>query len=66
MGLLVPATARVAAVGLGLLMLAMFPANASAARRKLTLAGRPVTPLAQRTILQIVFVATAAAISFGP
>ncbi|MET8263337.1 DoxX family membrane protein [Micromonospora arida] len=65
-GLLAPATARVAAAGLGLLMLAMFPANVSAARRKPTLAGRPVTPLAQRTALQVVFVATAAAISFGP
>ncbi|MBQ1019292.1 DoxX family protein [Micromonospora sp. D93] len=65
-GLLVPATSRVAAAGLGLLMLAMFPANVSAARRRLTLGGRPVTPLAQRTLLQIVFVATAAAISFGP
>ncbi|MFF5051901.1 DoxX family membrane protein [Micromonospora sp. NPDC000663] len=65
-GLLVPATARWAAAALGLLMLAMFPANVSAARRKLTLAGRPVTPLGQRTVLQVVFVATAAAISFGP
>ncbi|MEU4400069.1 DoxX family membrane protein [Micromonospora orduensis] len=65
-GLLVPATARWAAAGLGLLMLAMFPANVSAARRKLTLAGRPVTPLGQRTVLQVVFVATAAVISFGP
>ncbi|MGW3807468.1 DoxX family protein [Micromonospora sp. NPDC005113] len=65
-GLLIPATARLAAAGLGLLMLAMFPANVSAARRGLTLAGRPVTPLGQRTVLQIVFVATAAAISFGP
>lgn len=65
-GLLIPTTARLAAAGLGLLMLAMFPANVSAARRRLTLAGRPVTPLGQRTILQIVFVATAAAISFGP
>ncbi|MFI6238054.1 DoxX family protein [Micromonospora sp. NPDC050784] len=64
-GLLVPATARVAAAGLGLLMLAMFPANVSAARRELTLAGRPVTPLGQRTALQIVFVAVATAISFG-
>ncbi|WP_406074950.1 DoxX family protein [Micromonospora sp. NBC_01638] len=64
-GLLVPATARVAAAGLGLLMLAMFPANVSAARRKLTLAGRPVTPLGQRAVLQIVFVAAATAISFG-
>ncbi|RZT82626.1 putative membrane protein [Micromonospora violae] len=64
-GLLVPATARIAAAGLGLLMLALFPANVSAARRKLTLAGRPVTPLAQRTALQVVFVAAATAISFG-
>ncbi|MFE9191445.1 DoxX family membrane protein [Micromonospora sp. NPDC007208] len=64
-GLLVPATARVAAAGLGLLMLAMFPANVSAARRELTLAGRPVTPLGQRTALQIVFVAAATVISFG-
>ncbi|MEU7849711.1 DoxX family membrane protein [Micromonospora parva] len=64
-GLLLPATARVAAAGLGLLMLAMFPANVSAARRRLTLAGRLVTPLAQRTALQILFVAAATAISFG-
>ncbi|PWR07114.1 DoxX family protein [Micromonospora acroterricola] len=65
-GLLIPATARLAAAGLALLMLAMFPANVSAARRGLTLAGRPVTPLGQRTVLQIVFVATAVGISFGP
>ncbi|MEU4336606.1 DoxX family membrane protein [Micromonospora lupini] len=65
-GLLIPATARLAAAGLGLLLLAMFPANVSAARRRLTLGGRPVTPLPQRTVLQIVFLATAAAISFGP
>ncbi|MGA5306845.1 DoxX family protein [Micromonospora taraxaci] len=65
-GLLVPATARIAAAGLALLMLAMFPANVSAARRRLTLAGRPVTPLGQRTALQLVFVAAAVAISFGP
>ncbi|MGI5525455.1 DoxX family protein [Micromonospora sp. CA-259024] len=65
-GLLVPTTAQAAAAGLGLLMLAMFPANISAARRRLTLAGRPVTPLGQRAVLQIVFVATAAVISFGP
>ncbi|MEU8217529.1 DoxX family membrane protein [Micromonospora taraxaci] len=65
-GLLVPVTARIAAAGLALLMLAMFPANVSAARRRLTLAGRPVTPLGQRTALQLVFVAAAVAISFGP
>ncbi|MEH1167669.1 DoxX family membrane protein [Micromonospora sp. CPCC 205539] len=65
-GLLVPATARWAAAGLGLLMLAMFPANVSAARRGLTLAGSPVPPLGRRTALQVAFVAAAAAISFGP
>ncbi|MEU4679512.1 DoxX family membrane protein [Micromonospora sp. NPDC023737] len=63
--LLIPATDRWAAAGLGLLMLAMFPANVSAARRRLNLAGRPVTPLGPRTALQIAFVATAAVISFG-
>ncbi|MFG1776207.1 DoxX family membrane protein [Micromonospora sp. NPDC049048] len=65
-GLLVPATARWAAAGLALLMLAMFPANVSAAQRGLTLAGRPVTPLGRRTAAQILFVAVAVGISFGP
>ncbi|WP_405092389.1 DoxX family membrane protein [Micromonospora sp. NBC_01392] len=65
LALLVPATARGAAAGLALLMLAMFSANVSAARRRLTLAGRPVTPLAARTALQVVFVAAALAIALG-
>ncbi|GAB3851083.1 hypothetical protein GCM10029963_38320 [Micromonospora andamanensis] len=65
-GLLVPATARWAAVGLALLLLAMFPANISAARRRLTLAGRPVTPLGIRTVLQVVFLAAAVAVAVGP
>ncbi|MFC0004635.1 DoxX family protein [Micromonospora siamensis] len=63
--LLVPATARWAAAGLALLTLAMFPANVTAARRRLTLAGRPVTPLGVRTALQLVFVAAALAVAFG-
>ncbi|MER5455427.1 DoxX family membrane protein [Micromonospora sp. NPDC002389] len=65
-GLLVPATARWAAAGLAVLMLAMFPANVSAARRGLTLAGRPVTPLGVRTALQVVFLAAAIAVAVGP
>ncbi|GIJ77331.1 Uncharacterized membrane protein [Micromonospora phaseoli] len=65
-GLLVPATARWAAAGLAVLMLAMFPANVSAARRGLTLAGRPVTPLGIRTVLQVVFLAAAVAVAVGP
>ncbi|MEU0154946.1 DoxX family membrane protein [Micromonospora fulviviridis] len=65
LGLLLPATAPAAAAGLALLMLAMFPANVSAARRGLTLAGRPVTPVGIRTALQVVFVAAALAVVFG-
>ncbi|MBO4163024.1 MULTISPECIES: DoxX family protein [Micromonospora] len=65
-GLLVPVTARPVAAGLALMMVAMFPANVSAARRHLTLAGRPVTPLGPRTALQILYVGAALAISFGP
>jgi len=54
-GILVPATAPYAAVGLALLLIAMFPANVHAARAKLTLGGHPVTPLPQRAALQLVF-----------
>ncbi|WKU04148.1 DoxX family protein [Micromonospora sp. HUAS LYJ1] len=65
-GLLIPATARPTAAGLALLLVAMFPANVSAARRRLTLAGRPVTPLGTRTAMQIVYVGTALTVLFGP
>ncbi|MFC0099403.1 DoxX family membrane protein [Micromonospora marina] len=65
LALLFPATARWAAAGLALLTLAMFPANVSAERRRLTLAGRPVTPLGARTVLQVVFVAAALAVTLG-
>lgn len=64
-GLLIPATAPWAAIGLAGLLVAMFPANVSAARRGLTLAGRPVTPLGPRTILQVVFLAAAIAAAAG-
>ncbi|MDI1464052.1 DoxX family protein [Catellatospora sp. KI3] len=60
-GLLVPRTAPLAAAGLALLMAAMFPANVSAARRGLSLGGKPVTPLPQRTVLQVLFIAAAVA-----
>ncbi len=60
-GLLIPATAPWAAGCLALLMVAMFPANVSAARRELMLNGRPVTRLIPRTILQILFILAAVA-----
>ncbi|HMJ52648.1 MAG TPA: DoxX family membrane protein [Polyangiaceae bacterium] len=56
-GMLVPATAPYAAVGLALLLGAMFPANMNAARAKLSIGGRPVTPLPQRSAMQLVFLA---------
>jgi uncharacterized membrane protein len=56
-GILVPATRRLAGLGLVLLLIALFPANASAAKRGLTLGGKPVTPLRLRIPMQIVFIA---------
>jgi uncharacterized membrane protein len=64
-GLLIPATAPWAAAGLALLMLAMFPANVSAARRKVPFGRRPATPLGPRTAEQVLFVGAAVAILFG-
>jgi uncharacterized membrane protein len=65
LGLLLPATYRLAAAGLALLLLAMFPANVYAARHGGTLAGKPVTPLPRRTAEQILYLAAALAVSFG-
>jgi uncharacterized membrane protein len=64
-GLLVPATARVAAICLALLLVAMFPANVSAAHRNLTIDGKAVTGLPLRTLLQAVFIAALGAAGFG-
>jgi uncharacterized membrane protein len=58
-GLLVPATAPAAAICLALLLTAMFPANVSAARRGIPLAGKPATPLGIRTAEQILFIGLA-------
>jgi uncharacterized membrane protein len=55
-GLLIPATAPIAAVCLAMLLIALFPANIRAARERLTIGGRPVTALPLRTLLQLVFI----------
>ncbi|AHH96512.1 hypothetical protein GCM10010174_74840 [Kutzneria viridogrisea] len=57
LGVLVPATAGLAAWCLTLLLLVMFPANVSAARRGLEFGGRPATPLVPRTLEQALFLA---------
>jgi uncharacterized membrane protein len=43
-------------MGLILLLIAMFPANVNAARKRLTLGGRPATPLWLRLALQLLFI----------
>ena len=54
-GLLIPATAPVAAACLTMLLIALFPANIRAAREGLTIGGRPATALPLRTLLQLAF-----------
>ncbi|WP_326700387.1 DoxX family protein [Streptomyces sp. NBC_01754] len=54
-GLLIPWTAPWAAIGLILLLVAMFPANVSAARRGVAQGD----PIGRRTLLQAVFIAAA-------
>jgi uncharacterized membrane protein len=64
-GLMIPSLARYAAFGLALLLIGVFPANVHAARRRLTIAGRPVPDLLPRTVLQIVFLVAAVAVFLG-
>ena len=56
-GLLVPRTRRLAAVGLILFLLAVLPANVHAAQANVTIGGSDVTPLWPRVALQLLFIA---------
>lgn len=56
-GLLLPATARPAAICLAILLVALFPANVRAAREHLNIGGTAATALPLRTVLQIVYIA---------
>jgi uncharacterized membrane protein len=64
-GILIPVTRRVAAVGLLLLLLAVFPANAYAAKDQIIFGGQPATPLIQRSIEQIIYFGAVALAGFG-
>jgi uncharacterized membrane protein len=64
-GILIPATRRLAAVGLLLLLLAVFPANVYAARHKNAFGGKPPRPLVQRSIEQIIYFAAVTWAGFG-
>src|SRR5262245_33864577 len=61
-GLLFTPTRFWAAIGLIFLMIAMLPANISAARRGVLLRGRPVTALWPRVAMQVIFIAWAWAV----
>lgn len=64
-GMMFPATARIAASALSILLLAMFPANVRAAKLNLTIAGQQVPTLGVRTALQIVFTLAVLSIALG-
>lgn len=55
-GLLLPATRRVAAVALIVLLLAVLPANIHGAQAGVLLRGAPATPLIPRVALQLLFI----------
>lgn len=57
-GLLLPQTARAAAICLALLLVALFPANVRAARHSFTILGRPAMSIGVRGGVQAVFIAT--------
>ena len=65
MGLLIPSTARAAAICLFLLLIVMFPANLRAARQRQTIMGRPVMGVAARGLVQAIFLAALAAVALG-
>lgn len=56
-GLLMPITARPAAACLAVLLVALFPANVRAARRRLTILGRPAQAILLRGSIQVIFIA---------
>ena len=57
-GLVIPPLRRLAGIGLATQLVAMFPANAQAARQGIPFRGRPPTPLRLRAPLQLAFIAT--------
>ena len=56
-GLLLPAFAPAAGLGLAVLLVAMVPANVVAARENIEINGKPTTPLWFRFLIQLFFIA---------
>jgi uncharacterized membrane protein len=64
-GLLIPRLAPLAAVGLALLLIAVFPANVRASRERITIAGRPPSSLPLRAAIQVIFAGALAGVVIG-
>ena len=64
-GLLLPLFARWAAIGLTLLLIAVFPANLRATREGLTIGGKPATPLPARSLIQGLFLIATIAVAIA-
>src|SRR5215470_20374425 len=64
-GLLTPVFARWAAIGLTLLLIAVFPANVRAAQERITIGGKPATPLLARSVIQGFFLIATLAVAIA-
>jgi uncharacterized membrane protein len=64
-GLLVPPFTRWAAIGLAVLLIALFPANVRASSEGITIGGKPATPLLARSLIQVVFLMATIAVAIG-
>jgi len=64
-GLLVLPFARWAAIGLTLLLIAVFPANIRAAREGIAIGGKPATPLLARSLIQGLFLIATMAVAMA-
>jgi len=62
-GLLLPFTARAAAICLAVLLMALFPANIRASRERLTILGRPAPNLVVRGAMQLLFIGALVAVA---
>ena len=64
-GLLLVPFARWAAIGLTLLLIAVFPANIRAAREGIPIGGKPATPLLARSLIQGFFLIATMAVAMA-
>lgn len=64
-GLVIPSLSRYAALALAVMLVALFPANAHAAREGLVIAGRRAMAMRPRLLLQIFWIAALLTVAFA-